>query len=56
MSNPVRIYGDVSAEHEAEFMLIKGVYGCRNNGEALEKMIELVAPDARKLAAKKSKG
>jgi len=50
----VRLYGDVTPRHEADFMLIKGVFRCRNNGDALERMIELVVPTARKLATKKS--
>ena len=48
-----RIYGDISLKHDADFMLIKGVYGCRNNGEALERIIEIAAPIARKGVSKK---
>lgn len=47
----VRIYGDISPEHEADFLFIKGVYGCKSNGEALEKIIEKTTPLARKEAA-----
>jgi hypothetical protein len=47
----IRLYGDVSPDHENDFIFIKGVYGCKNNGEALEKMIEIVSPLARKEAA-----
>ena len=47
----IRLYGDISPEHEKDFLFIKGVYGCKNNGEALEKMIETVNPQARKEAA-----
>lgn len=55
MSVVVRIYGDISTDHEADFMIIKAVHGCRNNGEAIEKLIEIAIPEARKLAAKKRK-
>lgn len=54
MSDKVRIYGDVSQKNESDFLLIKGVYGCKSNGETLEKMIETVIPIARKEASKKS--
>lgn len=49
----IRLYGDISPEHEADFIFIKGVYGCKSNGEALEKMIEKLSPEARKEAAKR---
>ena len=47
----IRLYGDISPEHEKDFLFIKGVYGVKNNGEALEKMIETVTPLVRKEAA-----
>lgn len=52
--NKIRVYGDISPQREADFMLIKGVFGCKNNGDALERIIELVVPVARKQATKKS--
>ena len=48
---PVRLYGDISPDHEKDFLFIKGVYGCKSNGDAIEKMIETVSPIARKEAA-----
>lgn len=53
----IRLYGDISAEHEANFLLIKGALGCKNNGEALEQVIELTTPIIRKnLASAKEMG
>jgi len=49
----VRLYGDVSERHEADFLFIKGVYGFKNNGDTLEKMIETLTPIARREAAKR---
>jgi len=49
----IRIYGDISLEHEADFLFIKGVFGCKSNGEAIEKMIEMLTPQARQAAAKR---
>lgn len=43
-----RIYGDISPEHEHAFLFIKGAFGCKNNGEALEVMIDKLAPQVRK--------
>ena len=48
MSDKVRIYGDVSPQHESAFLFIKGALGCKNNGEALEQMIERVMPGLKK--------
>lgn len=36
----VRLYGDISPDHEVKFLFIKGALGCKANGEALEKMID----------------
>jgi len=54
MAEKVRLYGDISPKHNKDFLLIRGVYGCTNNGDALEKMIETALPVARKEAARKS--
>jgi hypothetical protein len=55
--NKNRLYGDVSVDHERDFLFIRGVYGCKNNGDALEKIIELALPLARKeVAARKAPG
>ena len=54
MDEKIRIYGDISPKHEGDFLLIKGVFQCRNNGEAFEKLIDEVLPLARKKAARKS--
>lgn len=51
-NDKIRVYGDISDSHEKAFLFIKGVYGCRNNGDAMEKMIEIVTPLAKKEAAK----
>lgn len=48
----IRLYGDISPKHEADFLLIKGVFGCKSNGEALERIITMVIPEARRQAAK----
>jgi hypothetical protein len=40
----VRISGDVSPHHDASFKLIKGFYSCKNNGEALQRIIDLALP------------
>ena len=48
MPDKIRIYGDVSPSHESDFLFIKGVYGCKNNGEVFEKMIEKLTPQVRK--------
>ncbi len=54
MSDKIRLYGDVSPKHEKDFLFIKGVIGCKNNGDALEKMIEKLTPLVRKdLASRK---
>ena len=50
----IRLYGDISPQHERDFIFIKGVYGCKNNGEVWEKMIEIVSPMARKEAANRT--
>lgn len=47
----IRLYGDISPDHERDFLFIKGVYGCKSNGDALEKMIEKLTPLVRKEAA-----
>jgi len=52
--NKIRIYGDISPDHEAEFLFIKGALGCKNNGEALEKVIDAISPQVRKAAASRS--
>lgn len=44
----IRIYGEISPQHESDFLLIKGVLGCKNNGEAFEAMIDKLAPQLRK--------
>lgn len=54
MAEKARLYGDISPRHEADFMLIKGVYGCRTNGEALEAMIDKILPVAKKELQNKS--
>lgn len=51
MPNTKRIYGDISPKHESDFLFIKGAFGCKNNGEALEKMIDRLTPQVRKEAA-----
>lgn len=56
MSEKVRLYGDVSPNHESDFLFIKGVFGCKNNGEALEKMIEKLTPQVRKEVASRKRG
>ncbi|NIV97902.1 hypothetical protein GWN26_01615 [Candidatus Saccharibacteria bacterium] len=48
MPDKIRLYGDVSPEHETKFLFIKGAFGCKNNGEALEIMIERLTPQIRK--------
>lgn len=48
MSDKIRLYGDISPGHESSFLFIKGVYGCKNNGEALEIMIDRLTPEIRK--------
>ena len=49
----IRIYGEISHRHEADFLLIKGVLGCKNNGEVLQQMIDRLAPQLRHQAALK---
>lgn len=49
----IRLYGDVSERHEKDFLFIKGVFGCKNNGEVLEKMIDKVTPIVQKEIAKR---
>lgn len=48
----VRLYGDISPAHETDFLFIKGVFGCKTNGDAMEKMIERLTPRVKKEAAK----
>lgn len=48
----VRLYGDISPAHETDFLFIKGVFGCKTNGDAMEKMIERLTPQVKKEAAK----
>lgn len=52
MADKIRVYGDITDGHEKAFLFIKGVYGCKSNGDAMEKMIEIVEPIAKKEAAK----
>lgn len=52
MPNKIRIYGDISPNHESNFLFIKGAFGCKNNGEVLEKMIEKLIGPVRKEATK----
>jgi len=54
MTEKIRIYGEVSESHEKDFLFIKGVYGLKNNGDVLEKIIELSLPEVRKHLNKKS--
>ncbi len=51
MPDKIRLYGDISLKHESNFLFIKGAFGCKNNGEVLEKMIERLTPQVRKEAA-----
>jgi len=46
-----RLYGDISPNHESNFLFIKGALGCKSNGEALERMIEKLIGPIRKEAA-----
>jgi hypothetical protein len=55
LPDKIRLYGDISSKHESDFLFIKGAFGCKNNGEALEKMIEKVLPIVRKEATKLSR-
>lgn len=55
MPNKIRLYGDISPGHEIDFLFIKGVFGCKNNGDALEKMIEKLTPQLRKEAVNSSR-
>lgn len=43
-----RLYGDVSPDHESDFLFIKGVFGVKSNGDCLEKMIDKLMPIIRK--------
>lgn len=43
----VRLYGEISEAHEKDFRFIKGFFGCKNNGEALQKMIAQIVPILR---------
>ena len=52
MPNKLRLYGDISSKHESDFLFIKGAFGCKSNGEALEKMIEKLIGPVRKEATK----
>ena len=44
MKEMIRIYGDISPEHERVFKFIKGAFGSKNNGEVFERMIEVTLP------------
>ena len=44
----IRIYGEVSPDHETKFLFIRGVFGSQNNGDALEKMIDRLHPEIKK--------
>ncbi len=54
MADKIRLYGDISPNHESNFLFIKGAFGCKNNGEVLEIMIEKLIGPVRKEAAKVS--
>lgn len=49
-----RLFGEVSEDHEQNFMLIKGALGAKTNGEVLEALIDRVTPTIkREIASKK---
>jgi len=50
----IRIYGEISESHEKDFLFIKGVYGLKNNGDVLEKIIELSLPEVKSHLNKQS--
>jgi len=50
----VRICGEITPGHELSFLFIKGALGCKNNGDAMELMIDRVCPIIQKeIAARK---
>lgn len=45
------LHGDVSDKHAADFLFIKGAFGCKNTGEVFEIIIDRVTSTIKKEVA-----
>lgn len=39
-----KLFTEISGEHVKKFLVIKGAYGAKSNGEALERLIDVQYP------------